>query len=381
MSKPVPPFQKGSSSGRSKSSQRTWRSPRQVEHYWTFYKKGLYVSKPSSGMPGWLLPLLAFLVLSALIFWAAPLAVSRLQARHQDNNQTDLTEPAQMYDAATRVVIRPAADVFAAPDLKAGRLSQVLFNEPVTLLPESCPYGYVAVTLQDGLSGYMMEKDLTDATDSVEPAGYAYKAVVVNATKRVMSHARRGTLLVEVMMGTVLYIPYRGSGIAQVALPDGTSGWISDEGVVILPSLDRIKPPYEPRRSFCTSALTFLQATTLAEGQTIDGISMAGIVRLSAAVNGLDLPRYLDGLTGVGQAVETTADEQTGRIDLAVLESADLLILSAPGKPDAEADLAIYLGENQILYARPGQSSVQVMDLSQAGDIWDRIMAVRRLFP
>ncbi len=380
MTRPVPSFQKGSS-GRDRSSPRAWRSPRQVDHYWIFYKKGLYVSKPSSGIPGWLLPLLALLILSVLIFWAAPLAVSRLQARQQGNSQSEQTEPVLKYGDATRVVIRPVADVFAAPDLKAGRLSQVLFNEPVTLLPERCPFGFAAVSLQDGLSGYMMTKDLTESTRSVEPSGYAYKAVVVNATKRVMSHARRGTLLVEVPMGTVLYIPYRGSGIAQVALPDGSTGWISDEGVVILPSQEQIKPPFEPRQSFCTSAMTFLQATVLEEGQTVYGISMAGIVRLAGAVNGLNVPRSLEGLTGAGQPVAVTRNEQTGLVDLANLERADLLILAASGQPDKAADLAVYLGDSQILYARPTQSTVQVMDLARETDIQTRIMAVRRLYP
>ncbi|MDW7659418.1 MAG: SH3 domain-containing protein, partial [Bacillota bacterium] len=209
MRKSTPTFQKGSSDGRKGNKERSWKSPRQVENYWTFYKKDVYVSRRSSGLPGWLLPLSALVLIVVLVFWAAPLAVSRLQA-NQSPEDTGLTAQEWLYDERTQVVVKPFADVFSQPDLKAGRITQVLYNEPVTIKSDPVPSGYVAVRLQDGITGYMMSADLTELRDSIEPAGFIYKAVVINSSKRVMSHARKGTLIVEVMMGTELYIDYRG---------------------------------------------------------------------------------------------------------------------------------------------------------------------------
>lgn len=380
MSKTTPTFQKGSSGGRKENKDRAWRNPRQVENYWTFYKKDVYVSKRSSGLPGWLLPLAALVLIIALVFWAAPLAVSRLQT-NQSPTDPELTAPEWLYDEWTRVVARPVADVFDRPDLKAGRVTQVLYNEPVTLLPDEVPPGYAAVRLLDGVTGYMMTTDLTAVRNSIEPALFTFKAVVINSTKRVMSHARRGTLLVEVMMGTVLYIDYRGAGVSRVLLPDGTSGWISDDGIVILPADGQIEQPYNPNRAFCSTALTFLQATVLDNGQTIRGISTVGIVRLSAGINGTDLPRTLQGLMASGRSVALRKSETTGLVELEDLQPGDLLILSDRQDPDVAADLAIYIDVDQILYARPSQTSMRLMNLSKNADIWQRIMAVRRLFP
>lgn len=379
--KEQPPFRKGSGGSSRKDRTKPWKTPRQVENYWTFYKKDVYVSKRTSGLPGWLLPLLALILIVALVFWAAPLAVARWQAVHRQTDEPGLATQALRYGEQTRVVLEPVADVFSRPDLKADRITQVLYNEPVTLLPEGVLHGYAAVQLQDGVRGYMLSADLTVSRDSVEPAGFLYKAIVINAVKRVMSHARRGTLLVEVMMGTVLYVDYRGAGVSRVLLPDGASGWISDDGIVLLPSDSQIKQPYQPREAFCSTALTFLQATTLENGQSVRGISMAGIIRLSAAINGMDLPRTRQDLYMAGQAVTLQKSAETGLVELEDLQSGDLLVLADPHDLTEPADLAILIDAEQILYARPSQTAIRLMNLSQNEDIWRRIVAVRRLFP
>jgi len=379
--KEQPPFRKGSGGSSRKDHTKPWKTPRQVENYWTFYKKDVYVSKRTSGLPGWLLPLLALILIVALVFWAAPLAVARWQAVHRQTDEPGLATQALRYGEQTRVVLEPVADVFSRPDLKADRITQVLYNEPVTLLPEGVLYGYAAVQLQDGVRGYMLSADLTVSRDSVEPAGFLYKAIVINAVKRVMSHARRGTLLVEVMMGTVLYVDYRGAGVSRVLLPDGASGWISDDGIVLLPSDSQIKQPYQPREAFCSTALTFLQATTLENGQSVRGISMAGIIRLSAAINGMDLPRTRQDLYMAGQAVTLQKSAETGLVELEDLQSGDLLVLADPHDLTEPADLAILIDAEQILYARPSQTAIRLMNLSQNEDIWRCIVAVRRLFP
>ncbi|MEA4887838.1 MAG: hypothetical protein VB070_00010 [Clostridiaceae bacterium] len=354
--------------------------PKTVDNHWNFYKKGIYIAKPGSGLPGWFLPLLALLFIVVLVFWAAPSAIARWQSGQQAVQNNEANAVKMIYGQSTRVVIRSVADVFEQPDLKAARLTQALYNEPVTLRETACPYGFAAVRLTDGTEGFMMTKDLTEDRTSVEPALYTQKLVIASATKRVMSHATQGTMLVEVMMGTVLYADYRGDGISRVHLPDGSEGWISDEGVIILPVNGQIEVPANGARYFCSSALTFKQVTVLSNGQSVRGISTTGIVRLAAAVNGMTVPRTLAGLSTSGQALSLITQEESGLVDLSQLQAGDLIFLADTAQPGQIGDLAIYTDTNQILYARPMHSSIQLLDLTQNEDLWKRIILVRRLF-
>ncbi|MDW7658176.1 MAG: hypothetical protein SCM11_13490, partial [Bacillota bacterium] len=115
--------------------------------------------------------------------------------------------------------------------------------------------------------------------------------------------------------------------------------------------------------------------------QTIRGISTAGIVRLSAGINGMNLPRTLPGLVASGRPVTLRKAETTGLIEIEDLQPGDLLILSDLQNLEEPGDLAIYIDVDQILYARQSQTSIRLMTLSKNEDIWQRIMAVRRLFP
>ena len=402
MTKPVPSFQKGSSGKLPRSSHdKNGTAPRQVEHRWNFYRKSVYIAKARSGLPGWLLPLLALVLIVGLVFWGVPAAINRLRDRSQNQADGETKTYQWIYNEQTRVVNKPVADVFAEPDLKAARVTQTLYNEPVTLRaadlgtgqtdPQNQPNlpGFEAVQLADGTVGYMKSRDLTDRRTSVEPDLYQYKLVIATAAKRIMSHASQGTLLAEVMMGTILYADYRGDGISRVSLPDGSTGWISDEGVIVLPVAGQIEIPADAARYFCSTALTFRQVTVIDNGQSVRGVSTTGIARLSAAINGLAVPRTLAGLSQSGRQIPVVHDETSGLIDLTILKPGDLLFLSAKQASPGEAvgsslaepvDLAIYVDINQVLYARPAYSSIQLLDLTQNEDLQQRISLIRRLF-
>ena len=356
--------------------------PRKVEDRWNFYRKGMYVDRRKRGLPGWLLPLLALLLIVVLVFWGVPTIITRMQSIiDADQGQTD-NQASLLYDVDTWAVCRPVADVFDSDDLKAGRVTQALYNEPVRILSRDCAFGFAKVRLQDGTEGFMFLKDLADSRDSIEPDLFSYRLVVAANTKRVMSHASSGTLLVEVVMGTVLFADYRGDGISRVRLPDGSEGWVSDDGIIVLPPLGPIEPAAEGARYFCSSAMAFNKVTVLQNGQSIYGVSTTGIARLAAAINGVTLPRSLAGQALSGQKISLVLDAETGLADLKQVLPGDLVFLSAAsGNEDAQpASLAICVDQNQVLYARPGQTSIKLIDLTQNIDLWQRIVMVRRLF-
>lgn len=360
--------------------QRGFVAPRQVEDYWNYHNHDIYIEKPNRRLPGWLLPLIALFLIIALLFWVMPTIIGRIQIfdqQRQDNSEAPVT---LIYDTDVWVVGKPVADVFATADIKAARTSQVLYNEPVTVLPDESAYGFAKVRLTDDTEGYMLLTDLIDSRESIEPGYYQYKLVVNALNKRIMSHASRGTLVVEIMLGTVLFADYHGDGIYRVRLPEGGIGWISDEGVIVLEPDGDIALIEDGARYFASTALMFNQITVLENGQSIMGISVTGIARLAAFVNGIYLPRDLQRISHSGEPVYLQQDQDTGRVDLAMLKIGDLLLLN-DGKDEEPAELAIYVDSGQILYARAQHTSIRIYDLNRNEDIWQRVIGARRLFP
>lgn len=354
---------------------------RKVEDHWNIADKNLYVARSRTSLPPWLLPLGALLLIAVLVFWAAPTVINRLQAYFdQESDQTD--QPSRLiYSSDVWTVRKPVADVYKHDDIKAGRLTQALYNEPVWITFSDSTHGFVQVRLADGCTGFMRTEDLIDNRDSIEPEQFRYKMVVAETTKRILSHARQGTLLVEVPMGTVLFSDYRGNGISRVALPDGQMGWVSDSGMIQLSADGQIEPAANGARYFSSTALAFNQITYLPNGQSIYGISTVGIARLAASVNGVPIPRLLEDQADSGAPVQLKTDDVTGLPDITAIRPGDLVFL-AGNRQDSEKpeDLAICVADGQVLYAWPGQTSIRLIDLTQDEKLHKRILFVRRLF-
>lgn len=354
--------------------------PRRSRSFWQERHDDIYVARPASRRPAWLIPLLILLVSVVAIFWIAPALIRRI--RNPGLNNIVPTAPSELlrYPSSTYVVTQPVADLFAMPAVDSERIGQALYNEPVSLLG-SASEGFVKARLSDGMEGFLKTAALTSDRRSVEPAAFQNKIVIITPLKRVMSHASDGTLLVEIPMGTILFADYRGDGIVRVLLPTGEAGWLSNDGLVILRPDEAIAIPMEGARAFCDSALAFRLSTMLSGGVSLRGISTTGMVFIAARVNGLDLPRSLSGLAGSGQSVELRRDTgPLGRPDLSTLRPGDLIFLSDPVYRDRIGDVAVYVDTNLILYARPTQTSLRLIDLNANTDLWDRIRMVRRLY-
>jgi hypothetical protein len=391
-----------------KNDRRGFRPPRKIEEYWNLYKKDIYVEKPDRRLPPWFLPLLTFLLIIAVIFWAAPLVLSRLQINlDQDNSNQNQVE--YLYDSSYRAVSLPVADVFAAPDLKSARKAQALYNEPVRIIDDSPAWGFVEIELLDGTSGFMLLENVSSSRESIEPDLYVYQAVVASSAKRIMSHARSGTMIAEVMMGTRLFADYRGDGILRVCLPDGEYGWIGEDGVIVIGADEEITMTSDGARYYCSSAMTFHNVTVLDFGQSRTGVSCEGIARIAGIVNGINLPRDLSEQVLSGEAIElrylepesddsdqnddnesaeATSDEETAegppktaQFDLSILQPADLVFVDDAANPGEAVSMAIVMENGQFLMEKPGSTAIRLVDPAQIPDWTERIIAVRRLYP
>ena len=68
------------------------------------------------------------------------------------------------------------------------------------------------------------------------------KLVIRTPFKRVMTHARSGSLLVEAPMGAILYADYRKGDLLRVKLPDDQVGWVNAAGLMLLEPHEEITP-------------------------------------------------------------------------------------------------------------------------------------------
>jgi len=351
-----------------------------VRRIWDLSDKDSYVkSRWRRRIPRFVLPALIFLVLTALVFWLLPALVSRF-ATVEGEVQQEETLPVRVYDEATRVVTAYAANLLSSDEITSPLITQVLYNEPVTLLPTVCAEGFVHVRTADGIEGYLTDNVLTDQLDSIEPSLHTYKLVVSDVSKNIMSHASNGTLIMKAMMNTVLYADVRGDGVYQVALPDGKTGWVGSSGVIELGVNETIKKI--SARYFVSSVLSFVNVTRIEHGLTMKGMSVEGLVYVAASVNGVTLPRTMEEQMAMGERVDPTYDEVTGLLEVSSIAPGDLVFLKDPKDPTSAApyEMAICTDNGSLIMSSKSRTSLRIISLVDNEELASRIIAVRRIF-
>ena len=351
-----------------------------VREKWDLSEKDAYVKQHGRRkVPRFVLPACIMLTIVVLLFWALPGLVSRF-AQNTGAAPDQVTEPVRIYSADTRVVRVYAANLFTEADIKSPYVTQVLFNEPVTVLDTGAPESFLHVSTKDGLKGYIRREDLTDQLDSVEPNLHQYKLVVSDISKNVMSHANNGTLLIQVMMNTVLYADIKSDGVYQVALPDGGTGWVGSSGVIEL----GINDPVEKVgvRYFVSSVLCFVNATQIDHGITMRGLSVDGLAYVAAAVNGVTLPRTMEEQAAMGDRVDLTYDAVTGSLNVAGISPGDLVFFRDANDPNSAApyEMAICTDTGTLLMTSKSRTSLKLVTLTDDAELQSRIIAVRKIF-
>jgi hypothetical protein len=344
-----------------------------------FEAKAVYLdSYRTRQRPAWLGPVIIAATVLLVVFWTGPYLLGILTGR-DGNDPTGTDAPERKYDTPDyAVVARPMADLLLEPDLRSPRLSQVLYNDLLRILDRDYE-GFYQVALEDGTLGYIISENVHPDAVSAEPGLYDHKLMVVAASKRIMSHAGKGSLLQEVYMGSVLYADYQGDGIYRVVLPGGDAGWISSEGVV------RTDPEESPvvsnARKFYETTLSFVNTTYVDNGLTIRGASSSGIAYISARINGIRIPRAMDLQFQAGTEVPLEYHEETGEVLFDRFRGGDLVFFrNELADPDGVSAMGIVVGPGQLLMSVRSKSTMRLVTLTEGSDLVQAIVGVRRLF-
>lgn len=358
----------------------TFGAPQNVSEVWSLEEEDTFVHvRRKGGIPKVILPTMIFILIVALLFWVLPAVLPKV-FQNSEIAQFISPEPVRIYSAGNRVVTEYVSSIMSAADVKSARISQVLFNEPVTLLSESEANGYVKIRTTDGIEGYVLAKDLSANMDSVEPDLHQYKLVVSDISKNVMSHASNGTLEIEVMMNTVLFSDQKRDGVYHVALPEGKDGWISSSGVIelaITESVEKVSVRY-----FVSSVLSCVNMTQLDHGITKKGFSVEGLAYVSASVNGLTIPRMMEEQMNSGKEVQLQYDEVTGELIVDGILPGDLVFFRHTQEPSSRipVEMGICTDTGMLLMISKSKTTLRLVSIEDNKLLHDRIISVRRIF-
>lgn len=348
----------------------------------THRKKPIYVGARKRRVPPWAVAIAVFVTLMLGLFLIVPKVVEqdRIHPTVVAPTVTGPTEPVEPSGQLTAVVKVSFAPLFASTELRAARVAELLLNEPVTMLDTS-HRKMIKVRTSDGTVGFVSRDQLSADVESISASGTVMKLVIRTPFKRVMTHARSGSLLVEAPMGAILYADYRKGDLLRVKLPDDQVGWVNAAGLMLLEPHEEITPD-QFHEQFSSALMAFYNRPLVPGGVTTQGISPEGAIFIAARLNGVELPRTLDMLARKGENVALKTDAE-GNKDLNALSVGDLLFFHRLSDPAELESVAVRVDDDQLLVAFPNRQTLQLIDIEskQAQQLALRVTAVRRLQP
>ncbi len=265
------------------------------------------------------------------------------------------------------VINDTVADVFKEASIQSDRISQAIFNQPVEILQEKD--NWVKVKVIDGHIGWIKSRYIDRNRSSLNAKGSKYRVVVTIKKSKVLSEAKYGALLKEVVMGTEFYPVSSSDGWYRVVLPDNKTGWLNESGTIQIPAGKHISKT--TAEDFVATAKKFMDTVYLAGGVSAwDGIDSSGLTYISSRINGLDLPRDISEQYKSGKAL----GKNTGS-----LIPGDLVFFSTNANQKDLAMVGIYLGQSQFLHASKSEGTVTVNTLKDSF-FEERLIGARRIF-
>lgn len=318
-------------------------------------------NKPVREIPAWLFPLIILIVLVSALFVILPMAISRYVRSQADTSNANPTVIETVYSDNMMVARKPAVDVFLEANIQSERITQLLYNEVVERLsPKGSFAEFYKVRLADGRIAFCRQVDLEEDTSSVEPDDSIARLIVTDLSKRVMSHASNGNLVLEVKMNTELFVTYHSDPLYRVKLPGGGEGWLDSTGVLELEvdqDVDVAGSMY-----FTDSIMAFNYATLMPHGVTNEGISVPAAVSIAASVNGLEVPEDIMGIRSLSKPVSGALTE-TGALNYNAFQRGDLLFFSDAEGGEASR-LVVWVDYGIVLADRPREFVIRETDIN-----------------
>lgn len=346
-----------------------------------FTGKSVFLREKKRRIPPWLLPLVFTLAILFLILWLIP---GLLTPREEDEKPSESTQAGVVEEKVFKVndeLLVNAGDcpIYDGESLSSLRLSSALYGERLTVLETGRQRA--RVRFSDGFTGWVDVSKLSSDLSALESQNIRHKALVIAPEKRVMSHTISGDILMTVPMGTILYADYSAAEVLRLILPDGQYGWISNEGVQMFAPHENPAVPANAVKLFVSTVMNFYGSRNIPGGVSRNGADMAGVIYISAKVNGLTLPRSLEEQAQQGEFAEIIRDIATGLPRTSLMEPGDVLFFHDGQDKNRVAFAAILLEKSQALTCLTNDSSLVIRDLEKEEDLLRRLVTVRRYFP
>lgn len=269
-------------------------------------------------------------------------------------------------DKTAAVISDSVADIYSSPDVKSPRLTQALYNQPVTVLQQE--QGWAKVTAIDGSTGWIKVKYIDNDISSLYGRTYTNKIIVTSREKSVTSTPSGGITQMEAPMGAEFHAFNTSGDAYEVFLPGNKTGWLRGSGIIRIGLDERV--PVTNADDFAATALRFKGTSYLLNGLSSMGVDAAGLVYICARINGIDLPRSVAGQLATGTEIKPE-DAQAG----------DLVFLSGVGEGESGTvtSVGICTGGGSFLYAGRKTGYVTVGDINQENSE-GKVVAARRIF-
>jgi gamma-D-glutamyl-L-lysine dipeptidyl-peptidase len=269
-----------------------------------------------------------------------------------------------LMDEKAAVIADSIVDIFSEPDIRSERITQALYNQPVSILDEKSGWARVAVV--DGSRGWVRTKFLDRNITSIYGRESNHRIVVTSKEKSIFSSPSGGYTVKDVVMGTELLSFNDYSDAYEVYLPGNRTGWLRGSGIMHIEINGRI--PVTKKEDFVATALKFKGTSYLLNGLSSMGMDSSGLVYISGRINGLDLSRNIGGqhLSGSSISMEEARE-------------GDLVFFAPGGDTKAPACVGICIGNGSYIYAGRLAGYVLISSLNEA-NAEGQIIAIRRIF-
>lgn len=262
------------------------------------------------------------------------------------------------------VVAEMVADVYTEPDVRSQRITQVIYNQAVSVLEEKGSWARISAA--DGSRGWIRAKFIDRDISSINGRSYTHRIVITGKVKSIFSDPSGGITLKDAVMGTVFYAFNESDNAYEVYLPGNTTGWLRGSGIIHV-DLDTAVP-MTSGEDFAASALKLKGVSYLLDGLSSMGMDSPGMIYICSKINGVNMPRDLKGQTAFG-----------GEINLDDIAAGDIVFLSESGDKNNITDAGIYLGNGQYIHASRTSGYVRLEGLNESGSDGKPVFA-RRIF-